>query len=186
MEVLSPPDIKIACRPNILVTGTPGTGKTSLCSEVAAATGFAHINVGSWVKDKELHDGFDDKMDCHILNEDKLLDAMEDTMDEGGNLVDYHSCDFFPERWFDLVVVLQCDNTELWKRLEKRGYGEEKIKENVQCEVRGCLAGSRVGGGNPTTWAQGVRIVCPAPACTPRTPPHPPPATRPPCHPPTR
>jgi hypothetical protein len=34
--------------------------------------------------------------------------------------VDYHSCDFFPERWFDLVVVLQTDNTILYERLEKR------------------------------------------------------------------
>lgn len=25
-----------------------------------------------------------------------------------------------PERWFDLVVVLQADNTILWERLEKR------------------------------------------------------------------
>ena len=90
-------------------------------------------------------------------------------MGEGGCLVDYHGCDFFPERsvqcrqavlravglaegpgpgsrqlvavqlpsflnttrvrpraylpacrWFDLVVVLQTDNTVLWERLEKR------------------------------------------------------------------
>jgi adenylate kinase len=30
-------------------------------------------------------------------------------MEEGGILVDYHGCDFFPERWFDLVVVLQTE-----------------------------------------------------------------------------
>jgi len=56
-------------------------------------------------------------------------------MDAGGNIVDHHSCDFFPERWFDLVVVLQCDNTVLWNRLEKRGYSKSKIQENVQCEI---------------------------------------------------
>ena len=38
----------------------------------------------------------------------------------GGNIVDFHSCDFFPERWFDLVIVLQTDNTILYDRLEKR------------------------------------------------------------------
>jgi adenylate kinase len=41
-------------------------------------------------------------------------------MARGGNIVDYHSCDFFPERWFDLVIVLQTDNTILYDRLEKR------------------------------------------------------------------
>lgn len=39
---------------------------------------------------------------------------------EGGNIVDYHGSEFFPERWFDLVVVLQTDNTVLYDRLRNR------------------------------------------------------------------
>ena len=54
---------------------------------------------------------------CRIL---KVCDELEDVMEEGGNIVDYHGCDFFPERWFDLVVVLQTDNTVLYDRLSKR------------------------------------------------------------------
>lgn len=50
----------------------------------------------------------------------QVCDALEDIMSAGGTIVDYHGCDFFPERWFDLVVVLQTDNTLLWERLEKR------------------------------------------------------------------
>jgi len=127
-------------RPNILVTGTPGTGKTSLCNAIASQTGFTHINLGDLVKERELHDGYDAEMDCYILDEDKVCDALEDQMDAGGNIVDHHSCDFFPERWFDLVVVLQCDNTVLWNRLEKRGYSKSKIQENVQCEIMMVIA----------------------------------------------
>jgi len=41
-------------------------------------------------------------------------------MSAGGNIVDFHSCDFFPERWFDLVVVLRTYNEILYPRLEKR------------------------------------------------------------------
>jgi len=41
-------------------------------------------------------------------------------MGEGGNVVDYHSCAFFPERWFQLVVVLKTDNGVLYPRLEDR------------------------------------------------------------------
>lgn len=44
-------------------------------------------------------------------------------------------CDFFPERWFDLVVVLRCFNEVLYPRLEKRGYSEKKVQENVECEI---------------------------------------------------
>ncbi|XP_039008710.1 adenylate kinase isoenzyme 6 homolog [Hibiscus syriacus] len=84
-------------RPNILVTGTPGTGKTTTSTALAEATNLRHV-----------------------INEDLVCDELEDAMEEGGNIVDYHGCDFFPERWFDLVVVLQTDNTVLYDRLSKR------------------------------------------------------------------
>ena len=45
---------------------------------------------------------------------------MEDQMTEGGRIVDYHGCDFFPERWFDIVFVLRTNNTALFDRLSKR------------------------------------------------------------------
>jgi hypothetical protein len=59
--------------PNILITGTPGTGKTTLADSLASRTGFSHIDVGKLVKDKDLHDGRDEEFDCFILNEDKVL-----------------------------------------------------------------------------------------------------------------
>jgi adenylate kinase len=56
-------------------------------------------------------------------------------MAKGGNIVEYHSCDFFPERWFQVVYVTRCNNTELYERLEKRGYSKTKLQANVQCEI---------------------------------------------------
>lgn len=122
-------------RPNILVTGTPGTGKTTTSSALAEATNLRHINIGDLVKEKNLHDGWDDDLQCHIINEDLVCDELEDVMEEGGNIVDYHGCDFFPERWFDLVVVLQTDNTVLYDRLSKRGYEGAKLSNNIECEI---------------------------------------------------
>ncbi|CAK9213271.1 unnamed protein product [Sphagnum troendelagicum] len=121
--------------PNILVTGTPGTGKTSTCSLLASATGLRHINVGELVKEKSLHDGWDAELDCYVVNDDLLCDEMEDMMRDGGNLVDYHNCDFFPERWFDYVVVLQTDNSVLYDRLTNRGYMGRKLQNNMECEI---------------------------------------------------
>ncbi|CAD7704056.1 unnamed protein product [Ostreobium quekettii] len=121
--------------PNILVTGTPGVGKSTICDLVAKATGLCHINVGDIVKDQGLHDGWDDQYQSWIVDEDKVCDYLEDIMSEGATIVEYHSCDFFPERWMDLVVVLRTNNTTLYERLEKRGYSEAKIQENVTCEI---------------------------------------------------
>ncbi|OWY94712.1 Adenylate kinase [Phytophthora megakarya] len=122
--------------PNILVTGTPGTGKTSMCQQLAERSHLlSHLNVGDLVKERGLHTGRDEEFDCFVLDEDKVCDEMEDMMAEGGKVVDFHTCDFFPERWFDLVVVLRVDNTTLFDRLQKRGYTEKKVSENVECEI---------------------------------------------------
>ncbi|XP_052160833.1 adenylate kinase isoenzyme 6 homolog isoform X2 [Oryza glaberrima] len=122
-------------RPNVLVTGTPGTGKTTTCSLLADAVDLRHINIGDLVREKSLHDGWDEELECHIINEDLVCDELEDMMEEGGILVDYHGCDFFPERWFDLVVVLQTDNSILHDRLISRGYMGAKLTNNIECEI---------------------------------------------------
>lgn len=59
-------------KPNILITGTPGTGKTTTSELVALATGLEHVNVGSMVKEHGLHEGFDDQYESYILDEDKV------------------------------------------------------------------------------------------------------------------
>lgn len=41
-------------------------------------------------------------------------------MAEGGVIIDFHTVDFFPERFFDLVLVLRTDNTVLYDRLASR------------------------------------------------------------------
>ncbi len=94
-----------------------------------------HINVSEFVKANSLHSGRDEEFDCFILDEDKLCDALEEGMSAGGKVLDHHSCDFYPERWFDVVVCLQTDNTVLYDRLAARGYSQNKITENVDCEI---------------------------------------------------
>src|SRR5688572_23444655 len=107
-------------RPNVLITGTPGTGKTTLAEDFDNSSGLTHLNIGNLVKEKNLHDGWGEKFECTLFNEDKVCDEIEAAMDQGGNVVDFHSCDFFPERWFDLVIVLRTDNNVLYPRLEGR------------------------------------------------------------------
>lgn len=63
------------------------------------------------------------------------MDFLEPEMESGGNIVEYHSCEFFPERWFDAVFVVQCNNTALYDRLQQRGYNTNKVKENIECEI---------------------------------------------------
>ncbi len=63
------------------------------------------------------------------------MDELEPSLSAGGVLLEHHTTAFFPERWFDLVLVLRTDNTHLYDRLVKRGYTREKIEENVTAEI---------------------------------------------------
>ncbi|KAG7099355.1 hypothetical protein E1B28_001211 [Marasmius oreades] len=123
--------------PVIVITGTPGTGKTThaqlLCNE--SPIPLRHINVGDWVKEKGLYEEYDDEWQSYTVDEDRLLDELEPVVAEGGVVLDWHTCEVFPERWADLVVVLRCDHSQLWERLEKRGYPLKKVQENNEAEI---------------------------------------------------
>lgn len=86
-------------------------------------------------KANSLYEGWDDDYNCPILDEDKVIDELEEQMQKGGNVVEYHSCEFFPERWFHAVFVLRTDNTVLYNRLQNRGYSGKKLEDNIQCEI---------------------------------------------------
>lgn len=59
-------------QPNILVTGTPGTGKTTHCELIASEAGLRHINVGDIVKEHDLHDGYSNEFEAYYVDDDKV------------------------------------------------------------------------------------------------------------------
>ncbi|KAJ3554701.1 hypothetical protein NM688_g2970 [Phlebia brevispora] len=128
--------------PCIIITGTPGTGKTTHAQLLAeeSSVPLKHINVGDLVKEKGLYEEYDEEWQSYTVDEDKLLDELEPLASAGGVILDWHSCEIFPERWADLVVVLRCDHTKLWDRLEKRGYPLKKIQENNEAEIMEIVA----------------------------------------------
>ena len=63
--------------PNILITGTPGTGKTSHCAQLVEALSgkslpFSHVQCGALVKDKSLHTGWNEEWECYDVDDDKV------------------------------------------------------------------------------------------------------------------
>ena len=97
-----------------------------------------HICVGDVIKEQKCYEGRDEELDSFILDEDKLLDTLEPMLEaasDQGVVMDFHSCEIFPERWFDLVLVLRANTEVLYDRLTARGYSEKKRSENMECEI---------------------------------------------------
>lgn len=123
--------------PNIIITGTPGVGKTTHCEELAQRTGLHHLSINEVVKKHNIGETSNDPEDpqTKIVDEDRLLDCIENDLEEGGQIIDWHACDLFPVSLIDLVCVIRCDNKLLYDRLKARGYGEKKLEENMDCEI---------------------------------------------------
>lgn len=126
-------------KPNVLITGTPGVGKTSISSKIAELKGYEHINVSKVVIDNKLYSEYDKAKDTYVIDEDKLIDYLEPIMEKGGKIIDHHSVDLYPREWFGLCVVLRVGTEQHYDRLKKRGYSDKKREENMEAEIFGML-----------------------------------------------
>ncbi|KAK4687429.1 adenylate kinase, partial [Tremellales sp. Uapishka_1] len=140
--------------PIILLTGTPGAGKTLhstlLSTSSPASSPFKHLNIGDIVKEHGFHEGWDEEWQSWLIDEDRLLDYLEEVVNpedeasQTGFIIDHHDPSLFPERWIDLAVVLTCDNSVLHDRLEARNYPANKLTENITAEImQTCLSEAR-------------------------------------------
>ena len=86
-------------RPNVLVTDTPAAGKSTLSRSLADLLKAERIDVGKFAISRKLTAPYDNTKKCYALDEDAVLDALEPRMASGGVVLEYHSSDWFPQRW---------------------------------------------------------------------------------------
>lgn len=58
--------------PNIIITGTPGVGKTIHSEQVAQETGLQHMSINDIAKQRDCYDGYDEERLSWIIDEDKV------------------------------------------------------------------------------------------------------------------
>lgn len=120
---------------NLLLTGTPGTGKSTIAKSLAEKSEFTHLDVSDIIVKEKLYDSYDEEYDTYVFDEDLLLKWLKPLIKKGQILLDTHQCGIFPSKWFDLVIVLKTDNTILYDRLKFRNYNDKKLEENIDCEI---------------------------------------------------
>lgn len=125
-------------KPNFLVTGTPGVGKTTFAEMMSQRFGLLHVPVSRLIAEKHLWEEKDEERDCTIYSEQLLDEEITSILNEhpdGGVIFDFHCSDIVTKEQVDFVLVLRCESDLLWKRLMARGYSEAKVRENVEAEI---------------------------------------------------
>ena len=137
---------------SIIITGTPGTGKTTISKKLSlllkkdpefkgktGKNGIKMIHLSRFVRDEGLIDDRDEvdpgKM-AKVLSE-SLNGPLDGSVASGTpiHIVDGHMSHFLAKKHAKLCIVCRTDLKKLKRRLKKRGYSEEKIRNNLESEI---------------------------------------------------
>lgn len=112
----------------IIITGTPGTGKTAVANLLGDALGKRVLHISDFARKNRLFTG--KARGSYVVDLKRLRKKL---MDADGVLESHLLCEFsLPNA---MVFVLRCDPKVLSKRLSNRKYLRKKIKENLEAEA---------------------------------------------------
>ena len=110
----------------IALTGTPGTGKTT----VARFLPYRVIDINALVREG-LNFGTDPVRGCLEADMDGLAERLAEMETEEISILEGH----FSHHFANWSIVLRLSPQELETRLKGRGYSPEKIRENLEAEA---------------------------------------------------
>ena len=117
----------------VALTGTPGIGKTSVAN-ILKEKGYDVVDITKIASENDFFVGVDERRDSKIVDVDVLNKYVEENYKDADIVfVDGHLSHLL--RCVDKVIVLRCHPDALRKRLSKKGWSEEKIKENLEAEI---------------------------------------------------
>ena len=112
----------------IALTGTPGTGKTTISNVLRDDFGLKVIDLNEVIRTSQYYSGWDDNRNCGIVD----LEALKAHPFADGLVLEGHISHHLP---VDRVIVLRTNPAVLRGRLQKKGFSENKIHENVEAEI---------------------------------------------------
>lgn len=123
----------------VVLTGTPGVGKSSVSMRLAEKLGASCIDLNKLIVEEELIQGYDEGRETSVADLSKIRRRLRNTIRQASGsliLVEGHLAHLVvPKEVVEMAFVLRCHPDVLRRRLEGRGYTDAKIVENLQAEV---------------------------------------------------
>jgi adenylate kinase len=115
----------------LIITGTPGTGKSTVAKLFSERHGFKLIEVNMFAPAAAA--GYDAERESVEVDVEKLFEKIK-PLALGDVVIEGHLAHLLP---FSnaTVVVLRCSPEVLRERLKKKGFAERKIQENLEAEA---------------------------------------------------
>lgn len=121
----------------ILITGTPGVGKTTVSPILAEKLDAHLININELVDEKHIYTGIDEERGYKIVDLDALFNELDEIIGKIGPdkciIIEGHLSHFFENS--DLVIVLRANPDVLRVRMKTKGWKKAKIRENIEAEA---------------------------------------------------
>ncbi|MCA1812696.1 MAG: adenylate kinase family protein [Halobacteriales archaeon] len=119
------------------LTGTPGTGKTSV-GRALRALGFDVLDLGELIERKQLWEEMDEERGSKVVDPRALSQflqgAVREARGKGRDLVlEGHLSHLV--KGVEVAVVLRCEPGELARRMQERGWSAMKVEENRVAEA---------------------------------------------------
>jgi len=128
----------------IVVTGTPGVGKSTVSKLLALRLGAVHIDLSALALGEELTLGWDEKRQTAVADVVRLKESLEEMVSSSGQSLvveGHYASEVVSSEKATFIFVLRKNPWKLKSELESRGYGPEKVRENVEAEILDvCLA----------------------------------------------
>ena len=118
----------------IAITGTPGTGKSTVGKILSERLGIPVYDLSKLIKEKGFFTEFDEKRDAYVVDTEKLREFFRD---KESYIAEGLVAHYVPA---DLIVILRAKPEVVVERLRPRGYSEEKLKENAEAERLAVIA----------------------------------------------
>jgi adenylate kinase len=112
----------------VVVTGTPGTGKTTALEALETERDADVVHLNDAIREHELWTERDADRDTLVTD----LDGVREWLGDWSGIVESHLAHHLDA---DKVVVLRCRPDLLEERLVERGESAEKAKENAESEA---------------------------------------------------
>lgn len=120
----------------IAISGSPGTGKSTLAAFLAEKLGFDRLDLHKHYQ--KISTKYDPKKQSYVVDYKKFEKLVTEKIKKSkkGLIIDSHISHLLPRRLVDLCIVLACsDLKKLQRRLQQRRYSKRKIRENLDAEI---------------------------------------------------